>query len=1035
MMNAFEMLMNARNKVIGTNSPAKEGNTPSASGVDAAAEPAGSDTKTKRKLQLEEWADRKGAAKRRIHDDEAEEYVHKQMDKRAKRLKRLLANGQRSVEVDEADASEVDADVEAVAMTADENDALVEVDQSNDLSGSYVKFNFKKFGKGKVTKKSRISKLKVFDSDEENTSDTKPVEVVPIDVMETVDLDTSTPAPTILTALRSPPPTKSPHKRARQKSIYLPKTPTKSPRKSISKVVPMDAIDMVLASPIKKRDSLLGYFNKVDKSPTEADVVGAVKTAVTEIAETTSEPRKRGRQPKNTVAAAIARTQRISVERHKTPSPTVRLPDDAATGETPSTSDGSALRPKRGCRNKIVSYTAAAEPIERSPATISAQKSVKRARRLLSSCSPQKGVSPGRTPRSATGTPKTKLASIFCKAPARAAIDPETARARQEFLRSGIPEKMRQDIERQKTMAEAYACELDVFPLVSHVTQLRPQTTDNDVIPEVLPPIRYRPEETVDTSTTQYKRFQLGKATGRLQPEVALVSPTLASMDALKLTKPKDLVKQLKEIDSSKFLYFRGYKQVRRMFEEHQAAAPDRSASGSTVTKSDARSDDASNDSVIEIIEPSSSTSDDPVTTGSNGNAMFTEKYKPIICDEIVVNSAPAFQLKKFLDTWQENYTLRNSRHKRTTSSNTDTDDDFEGGSNSASTTLSKAICLVGPTGVGKTNAVYAVANEMNFKVLEINAGCKRTGRKMLQELQEATQSHQVKSGTGGNNTGERLFRSASSEESSSASAAPTAGPTKLSLILIEDADIVFEQDNGFVDAIFQLVATSKRPVILVANRRACPHLARLIGANSIHFEPANVAHAGKWLSLMSIAEHRYVGHVDCAQLYVHNGHNMRRTVLDMQFFLQSGGDRHRHPDGQCGQHYAHQRLYETFARPANGCVLTLPVDFNGIHDKTEEILRVDGVAGSAATGGSLADTLTFLETMSAAQRLQACGRQRRLRCGGDGDDDGLTWNMVEEVAFDMAEGTLVQRRRRGASKFSIDPPPVGRNKSAGQSA
>lgn len=1027
--NAFEMLMNARNKVIGTNSPAKDASTPAASGTAAAvsagsAEPeCDSAIKTKRKLLLEEWSDRKGATKRRVHDDEAEEYVNKQMAKRAKRLKRLLANGKRSDErPDEGSGSEAGA---GEADTNDE-DALVDVEQSNELNGSYVKFNFKKFGKARSARKARKSKLQVFDSDEENTSERTPiVEWTPVEVIDTVESDTcQSAAPTILTALRSPPPTKSPHKPARQKSIYLPKTPTKSPRTSVAKVVPMDAIDQLLASPIKKRDSLLGYFNKVDKSPVDADALCAVSSA--DVAEPKPVARKRGRPSKK------SGIQRISVDRPQTPSPTVGLTADAPAEATPDASDESALRPMRGCRSKAVSYTSpTAESTERSAATISAQKSIKRARRLLSGGSPQKCGSPGRAPRTATAAaPTTKLASIFCKAPPRATIDPATARARQEFLMSGIPAKMRQDIERQKAVAETYACELDVFPLVSHVTQLPPNAVAAP--PAVLPPLRYRRDETVDTSTTQYKVFQLGaKAAVRTQPTDPTAGATLASMNALKLTRPKDLVKQLKEHDSSKFLYFRGYKQVRRMFDEHQAAAPLRTAvpngPGSCI-------DDASNDSDIEIVEPSAA--NEP-PTAANGNAMFTEKYKPIICDEIVVNSAPAFQLKKFLDTWLENYTLRNSnsgaRHRRNGSANTDSDDgdDFEGGSSTGSAALNTAICLVGPTGVGKTNAVYAVANELNFKVLEINAGCKRTGRKMLLELQEATQSHLVKSGTGGNNTGERLFRSASSEESSSASAAVAAGPAKLSLILIEDADIVFEQDNGFIDAIFQLVATSKRPVILVANQRSCAHLARLIGANAIHFEPANVAHAGKWLSLLSIAEHQYVGHVDCSQLYVHNGRNMRRTVLDMQFFLQSGGDRCRHPDGQYGRHYAHQRLFETFARPATaGGFLTLPVDFDCIHDKTEEILRVDAAPAAAADdGSSLSDVLAFLESMSVAQRLQACDRRRR----GD-NNDGLTWNMAEEVAFDVAEGMLMQRRRRGASKFSIDPPPVGRSEGVGQS-
>jgi len=35
---------------------------------------------------------------------------------------------------------------------------------------------------------------------------------------------------------------------------------------------------------------------------------------------------------------------------------------------------------------------------------------------------------------------------------------------------------------------------------------------------------------------------------------------------------------------------------------------------------------------------------------------------------------------------------------------------------------------LYGPTGTGKTSAVYAIAKELKFNVLELNASTKRTG-------------------------------------------------------------------------------------------------------------------------------------------------------------------------------------------------------------------------------------------------------------------------------------------------------------------
>ena len=51
----------------------------------------------------------------------------------------------------------------------------------------------------------------------------------------------------------------------------------------------------------------------------------------------------------------------------------------------------------------------------------------------------------------------------------------------------------------------------------------------------------------------------------------------------------------------------------------------------------------------------------------------------------------------------------------------------------------------VGPNGIGKTATVYALAHEMGFKVLELNASSTRSGRQVLANLREATQSHSVK--------------------------------------------------------------------------------------------------------------------------------------------------------------------------------------------------------------------------------------------------------------------------------------------------
>ncbi|KAG7234433.1 hypothetical protein CRUP_011679, partial [Coryphaenoides rupestris] len=58
---------------------------------------------------------------------------------------------------------------------------------------------------------------------------------------------------------------------------------------------------------------------------------------------------------------------------------------------------------------------------------------------------------------------------------------------------------------------------------------------------------------------------------------------------------------------------------------------------------------------------------------------------------------------------------------------------------------LSNTLLITGPPGVGKTSSVYACARELGFKVFEVNCSSQRSGRCVLAQLKEVTQSHLVK--------------------------------------------------------------------------------------------------------------------------------------------------------------------------------------------------------------------------------------------------------------------------------------------------
>lgn len=76
--NAFEVMMNARNKTIGSNTPGKDSPSP-------VADKETHTVNVKRKLKLQEWADQKGASKRKLDEEARAAYVEEQLEQRAKR--------------------------------------------------------------------------------------------------------------------------------------------------------------------------------------------------------------------------------------------------------------------------------------------------------------------------------------------------------------------------------------------------------------------------------------------------------------------------------------------------------------------------------------------------------------------------------------------------------------------------------------------------------------------------------------------------------------------------------------------------------------------------------------------------------------------------------------------------------------------------------------------------------------------------------------------------------------------------------------
>ncbi|XP_070964742.1 ATPase family AAA domain-containing protein 5-like [Oncorhynchus clarkii lewisi] len=133
---------------------------------------------------------------------------------------------------------------------------------------------------------------------------------------------------------------------------------------------------------------------------------------------------------------------------------------------------------------------------------------------------------------------------------------------------------------------------------------------------------------------------------------------------------------------------------------------------------------------------------------------LWTEKYRPQHSSEVIGNSVSVKKLHSWLKKWKQRADCeeRSKERDRKLEENANSNDswdcgDFQGEARveeDEEEDLCSTMLITGPPGVGKTASVYACAQELGFKVFEVNASSQRSGRHILTQLKEATQSHLV---------------------------------------------------------------------------------------------------------------------------------------------------------------------------------------------------------------------------------------------------------------------------------------------------
>ncbi|KAG1662297.1 ATPase family AAA domain-containing protein 5 [Nymphon striatum] len=319
-----------------------------------------------------------------------------------------------------------------------------------------------------------------------------------------------------------------------------------------------------------------------------------------------------------------------------------------------------------------------------------------------------------------------------------------------------------------------------------------------------------------------------------------------------------------------------------------------------------------------ENLNASSTSCDDSDTrTEMCNNRVWTQKYKPCNKQEIIGNSSAVSTLFNWLKRWkiEAEKTIDISERKAKTSDSSDSDSDFEPHQQKSKKSANKVaydedddddymcntMLISGPHGIGKTSSVYALAEELGFKIFEVNVSSKRNGKQVMSHLQEVTQSKQVSNIS--KNTSDKsnsnivsFFSKASGKTVSDIEKVQDISSPRLtveatSLLLFEDIDLVFQEDEGFLNAVSNFMSNTKRPIILTTNDKNYSSLNKLKGDyEELEYLTPPTDVVAQHLQLIALAENMLIRCKDIETLVKYHSGDIRKCILSLQYGITSGG-------------------------------------------------------------------------------------------------------------------------------------------------
>jgi DNA polymerase III delta prime subunit len=242
---------------------------------------------------------------------------------------------------------------------------------------------------------------------------------------------------------------------------------------------------------------------------------------------------------------------------------------------------------------------------------------------------------------------------------------------------------------------------------------------------------------------------------------------------------------------------------------------------------------------------------------------------------------------------------------------------------------MTNIVVISGPHGCGKTATVYAVAKELGFEVFEINSSSRRSGKDIIEKVGDMTRNHLVQHSngqppldpvdedkqriddalandlqTGRQGTMNSFFKPKQATKVKPKEKGPLKTKTlsagndtviskapqraqKQSLILIEEVDIIYKQDSLFWSTVFNLISTSKRPIILTCSDEAAVPMHELTLHAIIRLKPTPIDLAVDYMLLVAACEGHVLQREAVKALYESRGLDLRASLVELNFWCQ----------------------------------------------------------------------------------------------------------------------------------------------------